>query len=191
MGGSRWARNSFVYLLILVILIVVGLYLIPRSDGPESIGFLGGPESLFGRLQSENLIENIEVDGDKVKLLYADGTSFEGRVPEEIDFFEFLDREGVDVAAPGFPDTEIKGGGGLGSILGLLFNFLPLIIIGAIIIFMLRQAQGSNSQAMSFGKSKARMLNKEKNKTTFKDVAGVDEACEEVFFFSSRRRHTR
>ena len=62
----------------------------------------------------------------------------------------------------------------------LLVNFLPLIIFGAILIFMLRQAQGSNSQAMSFGKSRARMFSGNRPTVTFVDVAGVEEAKEEL-----------
>ena len=183
MGGSRWARSSFVYLLILIILIVAGVSLIPRGGGTEKIDFLGGPETLLGRLSSTTELaqmERIEVDEPKVRLFYNDGRSFEGRVPEEIDLFEFLDREGINLSAAGFPNTEIKGGGGLGNILGILFQFLPLIIIGAILIFMLRQAQGSNSQAMSFGKSKARVVTANRPNVTFNDVAGATEAKDEL-----------
>ncbi len=183
MGGSRWGRSSFVYLLILIILIVAGVSLIPRGGETEKIDFLGGPETLLGRLSSTTelaQLERIEVDDPKVHLFYNDGRSFEGRVPEEIDLFEFLDREGIDIGAAGFPNTAIKGGGGLGNILGILFQFLPLIIIGAILIFMLRQAQGSNSQAMSFGKSKARVITANRPNVTFDDVAGATEAKDEL-----------
>jgi cell division protease FtsH len=62
-----------------------------------------------------------------------------------------------------------------------LVNLLPILLIFLLIWFVLiRQIRNAGRGAMNFGKSKARMLNKEKNKTTFKDVAGVDEACEEV-----------
>ena len=94
MGGSRWARSSFVYLLILIILIVAGVSLIPRGGGTEKIDFLGGPETLLGRLSSTTELaqmERIEVDEPKVRLFYNDCRSFEGRVPEEIDLFEFFE----------------------------------------------------------------------------------------------------
>ena len=62
-----------------------------------------------------------------------------------------------------------------------IVNLLPILIIFALIwLVLIRQIRSAGRGAMNFGKSKARMLNKEKNKTTFKDVAGVDEACEEV-----------
>ncbi len=66
-------------------------------------------------------------------------------------------------------------------LMGFLLNLLPILLIFLLIWFVLiRQIRSAGRGAMSFGKSKARMLNKDKNKITFKDVAGVDEACEEV-----------
>ncbi|MBI5289749.1 MAG: ATP-dependent zinc metalloprotease FtsH, partial [Chloroflexi bacterium] len=67
-----------------------------------------------------------------------------------------------------------------GNIVGLLISFAPILVFGAILIFMMRQAQGSNSQAMNFGKSRARMFTGNKPTVTFMDVAGVDEAKEEL-----------
>ncbi|MGD1085427.1 MAG: AAA family ATPase, partial [Verrucomicrobiota bacterium] len=65
--------------------------------------------------------------------------------------------------------------------LSVLFNLLPvLVIVGVIYFFIIRQIKMAGKGALSFGKSRARMLNKERNKITFKDVAGVEEAKEEV-----------
>ena len=78
----------------------------------------------------------------------------------------------VQFAAEEAPDT---------SWLGLLLTaVLPLLIIGGFIFFMMRQAQGTNNQAMSFGKSRARMFLGNKTVVTFSDVAGVDEAKTEL-----------
>src|SRR5437660_7741838 len=66
-------------------------------------------------------------------------------------------------------------------LLGLLYSVFPILVIGLLIwFFFIRQIKMAGKGALSFGKSKARMLSKEKNKTTFKDVAGVEEAKEEV-----------
>ena len=68
-----------------------------------------------------------------------------------------------------------------GQWLGLLITaFLPVLLIGGFIFFMMRQAQGTNNQAMSFGKSRARMFLGNKTVITFNDVAGVDEAKQEL-----------
>jgi cell division protease FtsH len=66
-------------------------------------------------------------------------------------------------------------------LLGLIYSLGPILVIGLLIwFFFIRQIKMAGKGALSFGKSKARMLTKEKNKTTFKDVAGVEEAKEEV-----------
>src|SRR6201999_4679681 len=66
-------------------------------------------------------------------------------------------------------------------LLSVMMTLLPILLIGAIVwFFFIRQIKMAGKGALSFGKSKARMLAKEKNKTTFKDVAGVEEAKEEV-----------
>src|SRR5271157_4870503 len=65
-------------------------------------------------------------------------------------------------------------------LLPLLFNVGPFVLLGAIWFFMLRQMQSGGNKALSFGKSRARLLSMQQKKVTFKDVAGVDEAKEEL-----------
>ena len=181
-GGSRWARNSFVYLLVLVILVIVLFTVIPRGGGSTEVPIVGGPESLIGRIQENqgDGIDRIEVDGAEVTLWMQNGENFHSRLPDATDFFEFLDREGVDVSDAGFPNTSVSGGGGFSGILNIFLGLLPLIIIVGVVIFIMRQAQGSNSQAMSFGKSKARVVTANRPSVTFNDVAGAVEAKEEL-----------
>ena len=184
MGGSRFKRSFLVYLLIGVVLIIVIFSVFPRGGGSNEIPLAGGTESLLERIKNDaGLIEAIQVGSDKVTLDYRDGAeSYETNVPEAgFDFFEFLSREGIDVGSQGFPDIEVGGGGGFGStIAGLFINLLPFLLIIGLIFFFLRQAQGQGSQAMSFGKSKARMVTANRPTVTFNDVAGCDEAKEEL-----------
>ena len=181
MGGSRWAKSSVFYLVILIGLVILAVSVFPRGGGSETVSLVGGTGSVLERLSSQqSLIHDVQLDGSNVTLNYDDGRQFKARIQPGMDFFEFLDREGVDVAAADFPELSAKGGGGFGSVLGLFINFLPLIIFGGILIFMLRQAQGSNSQAMSFGKSKAKVVTANRPTTTFNDVAGAIEAKEEL-----------
>ena len=78
------------------------------------------------------------------------------------------------------PLVIVKGSGGLASLFGVLINFLPLILFGGILLFMMRQAQGNSSQTFSFGRSKARMFMGNSPQVSFSDVAGVEEAKEEL-----------
>ena len=77
-----------------------------------------------------------------------------------------------------FGATEESAAGGILTL--LITALLPVLLIGGFIFFMMRQAQGTNNQAMSFGKSRARMFLGNKTVVTFNDVAGVDEAKQEL-----------
>ncbi|MBN1201418.1 MAG: ATP-dependent zinc metalloprotease FtsH [Anaerolineae bacterium] len=77
-------------------------------------------------------------------------------------------------------DFEFTKPSNLFNWIGLIGTFLPLLLIGGFIYLMLRQAQGSNNQALSFGKSRARMFTGDQPTVTFEDVAGADESKEEL-----------
>ena len=109
---------------------------------------------------------------------------------EQIDA---IDRHNQPISAIGPDNTadlqkrlEAKGAkfefqaAGAGLLAGLLINLVPFLFLMAGIIFVTRQMQGGARGAMGFGKSKARMLTENKNKVTFDDVAGVEEAKEEL-----------
>ena len=182
MGSRFGGRNFVVYLLILLVVGFVIFAVIPRGGGSNDIPLLGGTESLVGRLQADQAqIETIEVQPDKVKVEYRDrSATFEARIPEaNFDLFDFLSREGVVVST--LPNVQVSSGGGFGSnIGGLLISLLPFLLIIILIVYFVRQAQGQGSQAMSFGKSKARLVTANRPTVTFNDVAGADEAKEEL-----------
>ncbi len=179
MGRSLWAKKPLIYFGLFVVLLIAAFTLSSGGGDSGTIPLVGGTESLLGRLRTQtSQIDRVEIDGSQVRIAYNDGRAFQARIPQGLDFFEFLDREGVDVSQEGFPPTAATGGGGAG--LGILLSFLPLLLFGGLIIFMLRRARGTGSQIMSFGKSKARMVTANRPNTAFNDVAGADEAKEEL-----------
>ena len=171
--GSRWMRNSFVYLLILVAVIAIAVMFFGGSGGSESKGDL----STVIKDAKEGSIQRIEVNGDDLKVFKTDGSEYTSRKESGASLFTILSDNNVNVEA--LP-IEIKKGSAVGNWAGLLINFLPILIFIGLILFMMRQAQGSNSQAMSFGKSKAKMITANRPSVTFMDVAGVDEAKAEL-----------
>jgi cell division protease FtsH len=89
----------------------------------------------------------------------------------DLVYSRLADAKGIDFT------TEV---GGSGLLVTLLLNFLPILLIVGLLIFFVSQAQGGGSKVMSFGKSKAKLVSKDTPKTTFADVAGADEAIEEL-----------
>ena len=122
-------------------------------------------------------IKSIKIDIETLEIEDIGGNTYKSRKEENTNIFEILETAGVDITGI---EIEVEGASGLGNILSLLISFLPLIFFGAIILFMMRQAQGSNNQTMSFGRSKARMFVGNKVSVTFSDVAGIEEAKQEL-----------
>ncbi len=171
----RLLRNSFIYLLITVAVLAVFFTLFSDAlGGSQEI-----PVSEVVSRAARGEVDRIEVSGDKLSVITTSGDTFTSRKEPGASMVEMLSAAGVDSATGGV-DVQVKGAGGLGSLFGILINFLPLIFFGAILLFMMRQAQGSSNQTFSFGKSRARMFVGNSPAVSFSDVAGVEEAKEEL-----------
>ena len=180
MGNNRWLRTSFVYLMIIIGVIVIFYTLLP-SFGASSEKTL---TTVIAMAKYDDIRE-IVIDGRKLTI-FPKGTSttgtdrFTSRIGGDTDFLSLLVESGVQVGPPSGVEVVFKGSSGLSSFLGLILNFLPLIFFGGLILFMMRQAQGSNNQTMSFGRSRAKMMSFNKPTVSFSDVAGVEESKEEL-----------
>ncbi len=124
-------------------------------------------------------VDAIEVRGDELTVTTVTGEILSSRKEVGASIVEMLERAGMDPITTKVR-IDIAGSGGLSSLVGILFNFLPLIFFGAILFFMMRQAQGNSNQTFSFGRSKARMFLGNNQSVTFDDVAGVQEAKEDL-----------
>ena len=176
MGNNRWLRNSFVYLMIIIGVIVIFYTLLPSFGGSDE-----RPVSEVIALAKNNQLSKIEVNGDKLTVYpKGDTDPFESKLEKGDSITSLLLESGVQIGAPSGVDIYPKGSSGLSSFFGLLLNFLPLIFFGGLILFMMRQAQGSNNQTLSFGRSRARMMPFNRPTVTFADVAGVEEAKVEL-----------
>jgi cell division protease FtsH len=174
MGNNRWLRNSFVYLMIIIGVIVIFYTLMPFSSNDEK------PVSSVIDLAKKNQLKAIEVNGDKLTVTTSSGETFDSKLEKGDSITSLLLESGVDIGGELGVEISSKGSSGLSSFFGLLLNFLPLIFFGGLILFMMRQAQGSNNQTLSFGRSRARMMPFNRPTVTFADVAGVEEAKTEL-----------
>ncbi len=172
---TRWMRSSFIYLLILVAVVAIFYTFFSGSMGSSN----EIPITEVISLAASGDVDLIEVDKDRLTVSLTNGNVYTSRKEDGASIVESLARAGVDPVASNIR-VVVKGSGGLGSLLGLLVNFLPLIFFGAILLFMMRQAQGNTSQTFSFGRNRAKMFVGNSPAVSFEDVAGVEEAKEEL-----------
>ncbi len=173
--SSRWMRNSFIYLLIIVAVIAIFFTLFSEPLG----GSREIPISQVIDMVAGSRVDTIEVKGDKLTITTTSGETFISRKEDGASVVEMLQNAGIDPLA-NRAEILIQGSSGLSSLFGILINFLPLIFFGAILLFMMRQAQGNTNQTFSFGRSRAKMFTGNSPAVSFNDVAGVDEAKEEL-----------
>ena len=172
--SSRLMRNSFIYLLIGVAVVAIFFTLFGNVGESREIRL-----DEVMQMARDGDVDMITVSGDKLTVTTTLGETFTSRKEAGISVVEAMDRFGVDlVSVPA--GINVKGSSGLGSVFGVLLNFLPLIFFGVVLLFMMRQAQGNTSQTFSFGRSRARMLVGNQPTVTFSDVAGVEEAKMEL-----------
>ena len=173
--SHRCTRNGIVYLLIVVAVVTVFLLFFNQPlGGPKEIPISEVISLASNNASTERL--HIEVRGES--LTVTDGGSvFKSRKEEGSSLVQLFNEAGVDA---GNYTVEVKGSSGLSNLFGVLITFLPLILFGGVLLFMMRQAQGNNNQTLSFGRSRARMFVGTKATVTFFDVAGVPEAKQEL-----------
>jgi cell division protease FtsH len=175
--SSSRGRNSIV--LVILLLIIVVLVIQFRAGAPQ-------PQRLFFNELADHIragdVARVIVDDNDLEVVFREGTSaFSRKEPTKTAIEQLLDL-GVtpEQLSAGQVEWEIKQPSDFNQIITLVTYLLPGLLVVGLIFFMLRQAQGSNSQALSFGKSRARMFTGDQPTVTFEDVAGVDEAKEEL-----------
>ena len=129
--------------------------------------------SQFMNEVEQNNVQEFVVNGMEVRGKLRNGSAFHSTAPATYftpEMLKSLDSKGVNVDF-----RDINGGNW-----AWMIQVIPIVLIGAVWIFMIRQMQTGGNKALSFGKSRARLLSMQQKKVTFKDVAGVEEAKEEL-----------
>lgn len=180
---NQFTRNLILWGLIsLAMVIVFNLFSQPQSSLQERMTY-----SEFLNQAQKGKIANVIIQGDIIKGKTTEGKSFQLYAPSDPQLVSKLIEQHVDVRAEPIEDSPWY--------MTLLVSWFPMLLLIGVWIFFMRQMQGGAGRAMSFGRSRARMLSQEQGRVTFEDVAGVDEAKEElsevVDFLSNPRKFTR
>jgi cell division protease FtsH len=176
---GKWLRTSFIWLVLaLAIVLVIVVFFRPPSDTTS--------------VNVSTILNDIRMDistGQKDTLTVASNTITLTRgtsnkevatINDTFDITRVLKDNNIDYTNNQFLVLQYEPPSALGAWLNILGGLIPFILIAGVLIFMMRQAQGTNNQALSFGKSRARMFMGNKPTVTFTDVAGVDEAKQEL-----------
>ena len=157
----------------IIVLLSVGLF--NMFQNPAKMG-LSNSKVSFSNFMSE--VENgrvveVEIQGSNISGTLTDGTKFTTYSPNYPNLVEKLNDKGVSIVASPLEEK-------MPSLLGILLSWFPMLLLIGVWVFFMRQMQGGKGGAMGFGKSKAKLLTEAQGKVTFNDVAGVEEAKEEV-----------
>jgi cell division protease FtsH len=169
-GFRRMNLRNFVIWGVIVV-VLVGLYSMMTGAGRTA----GQGEITYSQLLSKvnaGEVKTAIIRGNSLEVKDQAGKTYLATTPNnQDDVVKRLEGQGADIS--------VKAPGGPG-ILGFILNSLPILLMVGVYIFFMRQMQGGARGAMGFGKSKAKLLTENKNRVTFDDVAGVDEAKDEL-----------
>ncbi|RZO66940.1 MAG: ATP-dependent metallopeptidase FtsH/Yme1/Tma family protein [Parvularculaceae bacterium] len=164
-------RNMIIWGLVFLsfILILQMFEFSPSGEAPRQLTY-----SEFMAQIDTSSVRSAEIDREKVQGVLSDGSQFETSIPATAgaSVADRLNASGADTRIT--PEEELP------LALSILFNILPFLIFLAFFFFIMRQMQGAGGKAMGFGKSRAKLLTERQGRVTFEDVAGIDEAKEEL-----------
>jgi cell division protease FtsH len=175
MGDNRWLKNSFVYLIILVAALAL-FFQYFNNAGPQS-----DERGIYQVLEDARAgkVQEIQAQSgsNDIIVVYNDKTRARSRIESNDSITLLLVQAGVPLDSV---DVKVGAAPAWGGLLNVFTILLPVLLMIGFFVFFMRQAQGSNNQALSFGKSRARMFSGDKPTVTFADVAGQEEAKQDL-----------
>jgi cell division protease FtsH len=169
--NNNFSKNMTLWVVIGVLLITL-VNLFQNSNVQEKLQLK--PYSVFLEAVDAGQVKDVLIKGNNIRFRNQDGTTFLSYAPPSSSPVAKLVERGVLVEAQ--PDDTNSP-----TLFGLLLSWFPMLLLIGVWVFFMRQMQSGGGKAMGFGKSRAKMLNEKNGRVTFDDVAGVDEAKQELF----------
>ena len=166
---NNFSKNLALWVIIGVLLVALFNLFQGSANRPQA----SLPFSEFLNQVEGSQVSDVNIAGNQITGHFTDGRTFSTYAPEDPKLVERLRDKGVKISA-GPPDDNVP------SLFGVLVSWFPMLLLIGVWIFFMRQMQAGGGKAMGFGKSRARLLTEKLGRVTFEDVAGVDEAKQEV-----------
>ncbi len=163
--------KNFALWIVLAVLLLL-LFNVFQSTTRQSAG-AEVSYSQFRKDVDAGAVSEVVIQGDRITGKKSSGETFQTTAPFDPALVDVLLAKGISTTAKPIDDGSV-------SLIGILINWFPILLILGVWIFFLRQMQGAGGKAMGFGKSKAKLLTEKHGRVTFEDVAGIDEAKEEL-----------
>jgi cell division protease FtsH len=174
MDLKRYFRGPVVWVIVLAFVGLALLHFVSVGDAPKAVSTAKVDQAIAAQTVTKATIKDKE---QLVVLKLKDGTSIQASYPVDYDT-TLLNEIKAKCVAPGCDYTTVVSHDSILS--SLFFSIFPIIVVVGLLLFFMNQMQGGGSRVMNFGKAKAKLVTKETPKTTFADVAGADEAIEEL-----------
>jgi len=166
---NKFGRNLALWVIIGLLLVALfNLFQQPTSQAGPGIPF-----SDFIAEVEKGQVREVTIQGQEISGIYNDGRSFKSYAPEDPSLVSRLTKRGVVIKA--LPAED-----GSPSLFQILISWFPMLLLIGVWIFFMRQMQSGGGKAMGFGKSRARLLTERLGRVSFEDVAGIDEAKQEL-----------
>src|SRR5215813_4613043 len=179
MAKSLRSRNGLLFFLLAALVLLFLAFGFGQRPQPRDVDL----STLLANLRSDitsHTVDTLTVSTNSLLLERPGGRSEQASVGTTFQVSDLRRDYGIDYANSNVLRVKFASPGPLAFWGNLLISLLPVVLIVGVLIFMMRQAQGSNNQALSFGKARARMFLSNKPAVSFADVAGVDEAKQEL-----------